>query len=136
MIGDENLEVNLLEKLDFSTRDDEFSNLIDAKIKGYKTDTITLIDNGTEGVFIRPGDLDKEKLHPMITLLHGGPFGSAPLHGFFRLRNFFLLQGYCLLVINFRGSTGYGEKFMNALLGNCGVSDVEDCGNLTKKVLE
>lgn len=47
-----------------------------------------------------------------------------------------LLQGYCLLIVNFRGSIGYGEDFMNSLIGTIGENDVEDCGNLTKKALE
>ena len=41
-----------------------------------------------------------------------------------------------MLIINYRGSLGYGENSLNTLLGNIGVNDVEDCGNLTKKALE
>ena len=112
------------------SQDDEFAKLFDAKVKGYKRDIIKL-ENGAEACFMRAGDLDKDKKHPMITLMHGGPFGSSPLHMFLSTRNFFLMQGFCLLVVNYRGSTGYGELFMNSLLGNCGVADVEDCGRLT-----
>jgi acylaminoacyl-peptidase len=72
----------------------------------------------------------------MVVLLHGGPFAAAPKHYFLQSRVNFLLQGYCLLVINYRGSTGYGKKSMDALLGTIGDVDVEDCGNLTLKALE
>jgi len=51
-------------------------------------------------------------------------------------RNFLILQGYCLLVVNYRGTIGFGKTFMDALLGNIGSVDVEDCGNLTKKAIE
>jgi len=36
------------------------------------------------------------------------------------------MQGYCLLVMNYRGSLGYGEDTLNSLLGNIGINDVED----------
>lgn len=47
-----------------------------------------------------------------------------------------LAQGYSLLIINFRGSIGYGKNTMDSLLGQCGVNDVEDCGELTLKALK
>jgi dipeptidyl aminopeptidase/acylaminoacyl peptidase len=40
-------------------------------------ETITL-ENGSEGYFVRLGDLDTTKKHPMIVIIHGGPFASAP----------------------------------------------------------
>ncbi len=55
---------------------------------------------------------------------------------FLQLRTFFLLQGYSLLVLNYRGSTSYGENFLNSLLGNIGDYDVHDCGRLTKLAIE
>jgi len=51
-------------------------------------------------------------------------------------RNFLLLQGYSLLIVNYRGSTGYGKDFLDSLLGHIGSRDVEDCGNLTKMAIE
>lgn len=47
-----------------------------------------------------------------------------------------MLQGYQLLVVNYRGSTGYGEDFLNSLLGEIGTRDIEDQGNLVKMALE
>jgi len=41
-----------------------------------------------------------------------------------------------LLIINYRGSTGYGKDFLDALLGHIGERDVEDCGNLIKLALD
>jgi acylaminoacyl-peptidase len=48
------------------------------------------------------------------------------------LRSLFVLQGYAVLVINYRGSMGYGDDFSNELLGNIGIKDVFDCGELVK----
>jgi len=50
-------------------------------------------------------------------------------------RNFLLLQGYCVLVVNYRGTIGFGKKFLESLLGNIGSVDVEDCGDLTMKAV-
>ena len=47
-----------------------------------------------------------------------------------------LMQGLCLLIVNFRGSTGYGEDFLNSLVGTIGEFDVDDCANLTKMALD
>jgi acylaminoacyl-peptidase len=85
---------------------------------------------------MRSGSLEKDKLHPMVVILHGGPFSASPKHMFLTLRNYLMLQGYCLLVVNYRGSVGYGLKSMDSLLGKIGDVDVEDCGNLTLKALE
>jgi len=67
----------------------------------------------------------------MVTQIHGGPFSSAGWSYYLNSRSFLLMQGYCLLVMNYRGSLGYGEDTLNSLLGNIGINDVEDCGELT-----
>ena len=40
------------------------------------------------------------------------------------------------MILNYRGSTSYGEDFLNSLLGNIGDHDVHDCGLLTKLALQ
>lgn len=50
---------------------------------------------------------------PMVLLVHGGPWardgwGYHPLHQLFANR------GYAVLSVNYRGSTGFGKRFMNA----------------------
>ena len=87
-------------------------------------------------MFIRAGDLDPNKKHPMLLLIHGGPFASAPYHIFGGMRMSLLLQGYCLLIINYRGSLGFGEDCLNTLIGNIGENDVKDCIDLTKLACE
>ena len=122
--------MNLLEKIEILSRDDEFAKSFFLRVKEIRHDVIAL-DNGAEAMLIRPGKLDGNKKHPMLAILHGGPFGATFYNMFTPLNNFFLLQDFCLLVINYRGSTGYGEKFLKTLLGNIGINDVEDCGRLT-----
>lgn len=54
-----------------------------------------------------------EKPLPMVLLVHGGPWardswGYNPMHQWLANR------GYAVLSVNFRGSTGFGKKFINA----------------------
>ena len=72
----------------------------------------------------------------MVVIIHGGPFSASPYQMFLLMRQYLLLQGYCLLIVNFRGSIGYGRDSMNSLLGTIGVNDVADCGNLTQLALD
>ncbi len=72
----------------------------------------------------------------MIVLIHGGPFSDAQWNAHLKTRNILLMQGFCLLIPNYRGSSGYGEDSMNSLLGNIGENDVEDCGELTLMTLK
>ena len=72
----------------------------------------------------------------MLVIIHGGPFGCGPQDMFLQMRTFFLLQGYSLLILNYRGSTGYGEDFLNSLLGHIGDRDVHDCGQLTQLAID
>ena len=50
---------------------------------------------------------------PLIALPHGGPWGRDSW-GFNGLAQFLANRGYAVLQPNFRGSTGYGKKFLNA----------------------
>ena len=62
---------------------------------------------------------------PAIILVHGGPTGQATSE--FEGRNqFFATRGYAVLDVNYRGSTGYGRRYMETLRGQWGVYDVDD----------
>jgi len=50
---------------------------------------------------------------PMVEFVHGGPWGRDEW-GFNRYAQWLSNRGYAVLQINFRGSTGYGKKYVNA----------------------
>ncbi|MBZ0297301.1 MAG: S9 family peptidase [Anaerolineae bacterium] len=62
---------------------------------------------------------------PLIVKVHGGPT-SQVLTSFDGGTQFFTSRGFALLNVNYRGSTGYGKSYMNMLIGNWGIYDVED----------
>src|SRR5687767_8371165 len=53
------------------------------------------------------------KALPTIVMPHGGPW-SRDAFGYSATAQFLANRGYAVLQPNFRGSTGYGEKFLNA----------------------
>lgn len=64
-------------------------------------------------------------LPPAIINIHGGPTSQA-VAGWSPRAQFFATRGYAYLEVNYRGSTGYGKAYMDALRGQWGVLDVED----------
>jgi dipeptidyl aminopeptidase/acylaminoacyl peptidase len=56
---------------------------------------------------------------PLVVFPHGGPWGRDQW-GYSSIAQFFANRGYAVLMPNFRGSTGYGKKFLNAGNGEWG----------------
>jgi len=55
--------------------------------------------------------------HPMIVIIHGGPHGQqGPAFNF--KSQFYASRGYATLQVNFRGSTGYGQKFADGVFAD------------------
>lgn len=64
------------------------------------------------GYLTLPVGLEPKKL-PMVLNVHGGPWGRD-VWGFDAEAQWLANRGYAVLQVNFRGSTGYGKKFLNA----------------------
>jgi len=92
------------------------------------------LENGAEAFLLWFENRTTSKL-PVIVLIHGGPFSTAGGDTFLLNRNFLLLQGFALLVLNYRGSIGYGARALRSLIGLFGQNDVQDCGELIKAAL-
>lgn len=64
---------------------------------------------------------------PVVMMLHGGPTSQAR-PGFDPVKQYLLARGYAVLDLNFRGSTGYGQRFTqldNGRLRPNGVRDMQ-----------
>lgn len=65
-------------------------------------------------------------LPPLIAVAHGGPTGAARRELSWS-RRYWTSRGFAVVDVDYRGSTGYGRQYRNALDGLWGVADVEDC---------
>ena len=55
--------------------------------------------------------------YPMIVIIHAGPHGQqGPSFNF--KSQFYALRGYATLQVNFRGSTGYGQRFADGVFAD------------------
>ena len=78
-----------------------------------------------EGWLYQPAGFRKDRRYPLVVFSHGGPH-SATGYGFDFKLQYFAANGYFVLATNFRGSTGYGEKFLWGSWGGWGNRDGED----------
>lgn len=74
----------------------------------------TFDDREIEAFLTKPIGLDPNQKYPMIVVIHGGPHGQqGPT---FSNKNQALAnKGYASLMVNYRGSTGYGQNFTNLI---------------------
>jgi len=63
-------------------------------------------------MLIRPAGFDASKKYPLFVVMHGGPAGTwADTWGYRWNYHLLAAPGYVLLLTDYTGSTGYGEKF-------------------------
>jgi dipeptidyl aminopeptidase/acylaminoacyl peptidase len=74
-----------------------------------------------EAMLIRPPNFDASKKYPLLVLLHGGPQTMwSNAWGYRWNAEVFSAPGYVTLMINRRGSTGYGQKFTDEITNDWG----------------
>lgn len=78
-------------------------------------------DVKVHGFLLKPPKFDASKKYPMVFLIHGGPQGAWEDEFHFRWNaQMFASPGYVVVMINPRGSTGYGQKFTDEISGDWG----------------
>jgi dipeptidyl aminopeptidase/acylaminoacyl peptidase len=78
-----------------------------------------------EAFLTKPLGMTATSKHPLIVNIHGGPHGqNGPAFNF--KNQVYAARGWATLNVNFRGSTGYGQKFADAVFGDQNGNEGQD----------
>jgi dipeptidyl aminopeptidase/acylaminoacyl peptidase len=79
------------------------------------------------GFLLKPPAFDASKRYPLLMLIHGGPQGVFGDDFHYRWNaEMFAAGGYVTAMVNFHGSTGYGQAFTDSITGDWGGKPFED----------
>ncbi len=81
-----------------------------------------------QGWLVLPLGTDPSRKYPVILSIHGGPHGMFG-YGFNAQAQILAAKGYGVLMINPRGSSGYGQKFSDGCVNDWGGGDYRDLMN-------
>lgn len=104
--------------------------LAEKSIAATESFTFQTFDGRTVEAFLtKPVGLGAESKHPMIVDIHGGPHGQQGPE-FNLLSQVYAAQGWATLMVNYRGSTGYGQELADAIFGDQDGGEAKDvmCG--------
>lgn len=88
--------------------------------KGWNGETV-------HGYVVRPADYQPGKKYPVAFLIHGGPQGSFGNNFHYRWNpQTYAARGYAVVMIDFHGSTGYGQAFTDSISGHWGDRPLDD----------
>ena len=92
-------------------------------------ESFTFISNDNkfevEAFLTKPLGMTATSKHPLIVNIHGGPHGqNGPSFNF--KNQVYAAHGWATLNVNFRGSTGYGQKFADAVFGDQNGNEGQD----------
>ena len=102
--------------------------LKDVSFGDFEQFTFTGWNNETvHGYVVKPHDYVEGQKYPVAFLIHGGPQGSFGNGWSYRWNpQTYAGQGYAVVMIDFHGSTGYGQAFTDAISQHWGDRPLED----------
>jgi dipeptidyl aminopeptidase/acylaminoacyl peptidase len=100
--------------------DVHFGDYEQFKFIGWNNETV-------HGYVVKPWNYEEGKKYPVAFLIHGGPQGSFGNGWSYRWNpQTYAGQGYAVVMIDFHGSTGYGQAFTDAISQHWGDRPLED----------
>ncbi|NCT70104.1 MAG: S9 family peptidase [Xanthomonadaceae bacterium] len=101
-------------------KDVSFGDFEQFDFKGWNNETV-------HGYVVKPHDYVEGQKYPVAFLIHGGPQGSFGNGWSYRWNpQTYAGQGYAVVMIDFHGSTGYGQAFTDAISQHWGDRPLED----------
>ncbi len=94
-----------------------------------EVESFTFISNDNkytiEAFLTKPLGMTASSKHPLIVNIHGGPHGQqGPAFNF--KHQVYAARGWATLLVNYRGSTGYGQAFTDAVFGDQNGNEAQD----------
>uniref|UniRef100_A0AAR2JHA0 acylaminoacyl-peptidase n=1 Tax=Pygocentrus nattereri TaxID=42514 RepID=A0AAR2JHA0_PYGNA len=86
-------------------------------------------------VLLKPESTSKRVKFPLVVFIHGGPHSHFAAEWNVNAAALTKL-GFAVLMVNYRGSTGFGQDSIDSLLGNIGSQDVRDVQRAVLHVLQ
>ncbi len=100
--------------------------LHDRAIAGVESFTVKSFDGlDVEAFVTRPAAFDPARKYPLVTVIHGGPHAQQGA-SFNAKAQIYAGAGFASLMVNYRGSTGYGQKFADAIFGDQNGGEAKD----------
>jgi dipeptidyl aminopeptidase/acylaminoacyl peptidase len=81
--------------------------------------------NEVHGLLVKPPDYEPGRKYPTLLRIHGGP-NAQESHAFSFERQIFAANGYVVVNVNYRGSSGRGEKYQTVIAADWGNKEVLD----------
>ena len=101
-------------------KDVNFGDFEQFNFTGWNNETV-------HGYVVKPHDYVEGQKYPVAFLIHGGPQGSFGNGWSYRWNpQTYAGQGYAVVMIDFHGSTGYGQAFTDAISQHWGDRPLED----------
>ena len=107
---------------DVLNKDIDAEDLVTAKVVRFESFDGTIIP----AIYYLPHQASAENKVPAMVWVHGGP-GGQTRQGFSSLIQYMVNQGYAVLAVNNRGTSGYGKTFYQMDDKNHGEKDLQDC---------
>ncbi|HTK77893.1 MAG TPA: S9 family peptidase [Gemmataceae bacterium] len=109
---------------------DHFNDELVARWKVGKVDNRTFKgadDKDVQMWVFYPPDFDAAKKWPVVQLVHGGPHNAITSDFSFRWNpQLWAAQGWVVAVVNFHGSSGFGQAFTDSITGDLGTKPMTD----------
>ena len=100
--------------------DVKFADYKQFNFKGWNDETV-------HGYWLKPANFEEGKKYPIAFLVHGGPQGSFGNMFHYRWNaQLWAAQGYGVVMVDFHGSTGYGQEFTHSISRDWGGKPLED----------
>ncbi|MGY0230178.1 S9 family peptidase [Longispora urticae] len=93
-----------------------------------------LVAEGIHFLLHPPVEAESTRPAPLIVRAHPGPTDGVTFRRDPQI-DFFTRHGFAVADVDYRGSTGYGRAFRQALYGRWGLDDVTDCRTVAEHLL-